>query len=162
MQLSFTQKSSRLCWAGQMALSLTVNHCAVVNCVCVLTVAKWCWCHLCVCVTGRVTRSLRRRGGRWPVCSTWWSQASCSSTSPASGWTNSKPLLSQDPSQTMTSCVPTEVRTTLIKRLITWEIKFAFIFWRIRGTIRTSCKFYDTRLSLAFWDRIFQLLLHRY
>lgn len=118
MQL-FSKKSSRLFWAGKMALSLTVNLCAVKH-------ARWQSLSgtdiICVCVTGRVMMRLRRRGGRWPVCSTWWSQASCSSTSPASGWTSSKLSLSQDPFPTMTSCVPTEVTTLLIKPFSTFLI----------------------------------------
>lgn len=40
---------------------------------------------------------------------TWWSLASCSSTSPASGWTNSRPLQSLGPFQIGTSCAHMEV-----------------------------------------------------
>lgn len=47
------------------------------------------------------------------VYSTWWSPASCSSTSPASGWTSSRPLLNQGPFPTVTFCVCMEVRVTV-------------------------------------------------
>ncbi len=38
-------------------------------------------------------------------------------------------------------------RTSLIKGVMTWEIKFALIFWHMRGlwNIKTSCKFHSLK-----------------
>lgn len=61
-------------------------------------------------VTERAMRTHWKNVGGYQVYSTWWSPASCSSTSPASGLTSSKPLLSRGLFPTTTSCVRMEVR----------------------------------------------------
>lgn len=66
---------------------------------------------LCVPVTERAMRMHWKNVGGCRAYSTWWSPASCSSTSPGSGLTSSRPLLSLGPSLMTTSCVYMEVRT---------------------------------------------------
>ena len=57
----------------------------------------------------RVTRMHWKIAEGYQCCATWWSLAFCSSTFPASGWTNSRPLQSQGPFQIGISCVHMEV-----------------------------------------------------
>lgn len=54
-----------------------------------------------------------RNVGGCRVYSTWWSPASCSSTSLANGWTSSRPLQNRGPFPTATFCVFMEVRVTV-------------------------------------------------
>lgn len=65
-------------------------------------------------VAERVTRMHWKSAEEYQCYAIWWSPASCSSTSPASGWTNSRPSQSQGPFQIGTSCVHMEVRDCTI------------------------------------------------
>lgn len=67
-------------------------------------------------VTERVTRMHWKNAEGYQCYATWWNLASCSSTSPASGWTNSRPLQSQGPFRIGTSCVHMEVCDATIIR----------------------------------------------
>lgn len=60
-------------------------------------------------VAEKVTKRHWKNAGGYQFYTTWWSPASCSSTFPASGWTNSRPLQSQGLFQIWTSCVHMEV-----------------------------------------------------
>lgn len=60
-------------------------------------------------VAERVTKRHWKNAGGYQFYTTWWSPASCSSTFPASGWTNSRPLQSQGLFQIRTSFVHMEV-----------------------------------------------------
>lgn len=68
-------------------------------------------------VTERATRTRWRNVGECRACSAWWSPACCSSTSPASGSTSSRPSPSRGPFPTATFYVHMEVRTTVFTRL---------------------------------------------
>lgn len=75
---------------------------------------------------------LWKNGGGCRVCSAWWSPVSCSSTSPVSGLTSSRPLLNRDPSPTMTSCVHMGVR-------MTQSFPFLFLFFPVKPAKGQKC-----------------------
>lgn len=65
-----------------------------------------------------------KNAGGCLVYSTWWSPAFCSSTSPASGLTSSRPLLSRGPFPMTTSCVCMEVRVTVVVVIILKPLRY--------------------------------------
>lgn len=71
-----------------------------------------------------------RSVGGCRVCSAWWSPACCSSTSPASGLTSSRPLPSQGPFPMTTSCARMEVHNDhnlFFSSLLSSPLSFFFL-----------------------------------